>query len=426
MRFLPLSSSLAFAALIALPCSAQYTVKRLVFKGAEPYKQAQLEAVAGLKTGQHFGTKEMGEAAQRLMDTGVFADIETTVNGPMSGIDVIFKLKTASAGGFLPASFENLAWLTPEEREAGLQRDVPLYTGRIPAASSLQAAVQVALTQMLAAKGLQATVETTEEPSPETRPTPLIAYRITSPKVMLSTVHLEGVSPELAPAEKTVITRLTGSRFNEGIDTPLERTLLQPYLDAGYIDAKLDGLTRTPGTPDAEVAEVMVSARVLGGDAFRIASITWAGSELFSVDDFAKVNKLHPGDIASDKLLRASYKPLLDAYLAKGYVDVSVNTQPKEDTAAHTVAYSLAISPGNVYKVGSLTVIGLTPELRARFDSLWKLPVGAIYDGVYAFAFLPKTVAADLTLARFGTAIVTTANPDTRLVDIVFTFAPRR
>jgi outer membrane protein assembly factor BamA len=408
--------------MFTLPCSAQYVVKRMVFQGGKPYKQAQLETVAGLKAGQHITTKDVAAASQRLMDTGAFADIDAHLDGPVAGIDVIFKLKTGAIGGFLPVSFENIVWLIPAEREAALRQAVPLYDGRLPAASSMQAAVRTVLTQLLTAKGVQATVETTEEPSTETRPTPLIAYRVTTPKVMLGAVHLGGVSPELAAAEKSVLTALTRKPYNEGFDTPLERTLIQPYLDAGYIDAKLDGLTRTPAAIENNAVKVDVAASVVSGDSFKVAGITWDGSDLFSTDAFAKSNKLHPGDVASDSLLRESYKPLLDAYLTQGYVDVSVDTHSKEDTTTHTVTYTLSVLPGNVYKLGSLTVIGLTPDVRAKFDAQWKLVVGGTYDGVYPFTLLKKLNFEDPSFRQLNGTVVTTANPDTLLVDIVYTF----
>ncbi len=408
--------------LLSSTCIAQYTVKRLVFRGSEPYKQQQLQEVAGLTTGQRIGTKEMGEAAQRLMDTGLFADIETTLNGPVNSIDVIFKVKTATPGSFLPVSFENFVWLTEEEREAGVRKRVPLYGGRMPAGSSMQAAVQTALTQMLADKAVQATVETTQEPSTETRPRTLIAYRVTAPKVILNAVHLEGVTPELAPRERSVIQAIAGKPYNEGYDFSLESTLLRPYLDAGFIDAKLADLQRTPSPPEADVVKVTVSARVDSGDQYHLASITWPGSDLFSAEEFTKSNKMQPGDVASDAQLRAAYRPLLNAYLSRGYVDVSIDTHPQEDRAQHTVAYTLSITPSEVYNVGSLSVIGLSPADKALFDERWNLPVSSIYNGVYAFGFL-ASLAKERWMQPYVGTLVTTAHPDNHMVDVVFTFS---
>ena len=410
------------ALMSAVPaCLAQYTVKRLRFPGATPtYSQQQLEAVAGLKPGQHIGTKEMGEASQRLMDTGAFADIETTLNGPIAGIDVIFKLKLASTGTFLPVSFENFVWLSAAERDAELKTRVPLFSGTIPAGSSMQESVRVALEAILAANGITAKVDAQEMPSTQTRPVPLFAFRVSEPTVLLDTVTLDGVAPSLAAAEDKQVRAIKHKPYNEGADTLLDATLLRPYLDAGYIDARIDDLQRTP-SPEANLVHVAVTGKVVSGDAYTVSSITWPGSQFYSVDDFAKTVKLRPGDVASDTLLRASYQPVLNAYLRRGYVDVSIDTHPQKDAAAHTVAYTLSVLPGNVYKVGSLTVVGLSPEARQQFDALWKQQVGDIYDEVGAFAFLGHE-ATKPWLQPYAGALQTIANPNTLLVDIVFTF----
>ena len=403
-------------------CLAQYTVKRLRFPGATPaYSQQQLEAVAGLKPGQHIGTKEMGEASQRLMDTGAFADIQTTLNGPIAGIDVIFKLKLASTGTFLPVSFENFVWLSAAERDAELKTRVPLFSGKIPAGSSMQESVRVALEALLAAHGITAKVDAQEMPSTQTRPVPLFAFRVSEPTVLLDTVTLDGVAPTLAPAEDKQVRAITHKPYNEGSDTPLDATLLRPYRDAGYIDARIDDLQRTPAPREVNLVHVTVTGKVVGGDAYTISSITWPGSEFYSVEDFAKTVKLRAGDVASDALLRASYQPVLNAYLRRGYVDVSIDTRPQKDAAAHTVAYTLSVLPGNVYKVGSLTVVGLSPADRQQFDADWKQPVGNVYDGVDSFAFLGREGVKPWA-QRYAGSLQTIANPDTRLVDIVFTF----
>ena len=167
--------------------------------------------------------------------------------------------------------------------------------------------------------------------------------------------------------------------------------------------------------------KVTVSARVESGGQYRISKINWAGSDLFSADEFAKLNKMHPGDIASDAQLRAAYRPLLNAYLSQGYVDVSIDTPPQEDRAQHTVAYTLSVAPGEVYKVGTLSVIGLPVADKAQFDQRWTLPVGSIYNGVYAFGFLASLQQARWMQPYVG-SLGTTAHPDTHLVDVVFTF----
>ena len=421
MQFFRLAWSIALAALFALPCSAQYVIKRLVFKDAQPYKQAQLESATGLKIGQHIGPKDVADAAQRLMDTGVFADIDTSLNGPVAGIDVIFKLTPADAANMLPVSFENIVWLTPEEREAGLMQTVPLYGEKLPAAGSLQNAVQAALQQMLTVKGITATVTTLQEASTTTRPTAAIVYRVTQPKVVVSNVKLGGVAADLAPEERKAIQTLVGASFNEGIDAHLPDTLLAAYRNAGYLDATLQGFTRTPADNGQGTTQVTLSAQVVAGDSYRVSSVQWPTAEFFSADDFSKASKLHAGDIASSAALEASYRPLLDAYLQRGYLDVVVIPLLQFDRVAHTVAYTLDLQPGAVYRVGTFNVRGLSPQARKDFDSAWKLKPGIVYDAIYATNFLHLNTALK-SLDPYTGKVDTVAHPETHTVDVTMTF----
>ncbi|HEY9136675.1 MAG TPA: POTRA domain-containing protein [Terriglobus sp.] len=407
--------------LAAASLSAQYTVKRMVFQGGAPYTQKQLEAASGLKPGQKIGQKQMSDAAQHIMDSGAFGDIEMSLNGAASGIDVIFKLKPADPATMLPVSFENLAWLTPEEREAGLKERVPLYGEKLPAAGYLQQQVQDALQEMLKAKGVNAKVEGFQKPSTPERPLVAVAFRVTEPRLILGNVKLTGVSADMAPGERKSIGEVVGIPFNEGIDSHLSDTLLGAYRNAGYIDAKLEDTTRTVADGGDGTAKVTVTARVVPGDPYRITSITWPGTALFSADDFAKGNKVHAGDVVSMAALRASYQPILDAYHRQGYVDAAILPELKADTTNHTVAYTLTVSPGEVYHVGSIRAVGLSGKAQSDFDANWRMKPGVVWDSIYAEKFLQNNTALR-SLAPYTGKIDSVAHPETHTVDVTLTF----
>ncbi|MEK6397157.1 MAG: POTRA domain-containing protein [Terriglobus sp.] len=407
--------------LAAVSLSAQYTVKRMVFQGGAPYTQTQLEAASGLKPGQKIGQKEMSDAAQHIMDSGAFGDIEMSLNGPASGIDVMFKLKPADPATMLQVSFENIAWLTPEEREAGLKQRVPLYGNKLPAAGYLQQQVQDALQEMLKVKGVTAKVEGFQKPSTTERTVVAVAFRVTEPKLILSNVKLAGVSAEMAPGERKSIGEVVGTPFNEGIDSHLSDTLLGAYRNAGYIDATLDNVTRTVVDSADGTAKVTVAAHVTPGEPYRVASITWPGTPLFSADEFATGNKVHAGDAVSLAALRATYQPILDAYHKQGYVDAAIVPELKADTTNHTVAYTLTVSPGEVYHVGSVRAVGLSGKAQSDFDTHWLLKPGTVWNSIYAEKFLQNNTALR-SLAPYTGKIDSVAHPESHTVDVTLTF----
>jgi hypothetical protein len=411
------------AILTAAPSlSGQYTVKRLVFRNNGPYTQAQLEASAALKPGEHIGAKQMGEASQRLMDTGAFDDIEVTLNGPVASIDVIFKLKPADPASFLPVTYQNLVWLSDDERDVGVRQRVPLFTGRIPAAGTMQTSVQQALQEMLAAKGVATTVEAEQRSTSAAKPTPFVLYRVTTPSVTLDNVKLTGISIDFRDRENQALRNMVGQPYVFGSGSDLAARLLQPLRNAGYIDAKIEHLQLTPAPAIDGIVRVTATGDALTGDSYRVGSVEWAGSPLFSAEDFAKANKLHAGDVASDTLLKQSYEPLTIAYLKQGYSDASIDTKASRDEAAHTVSYTIKVTPGEVYHVGSVSAVGLDPKARADFDAAWSMHPGDVYDATYTGRFLGSGKIP--SLQPYSAGINASANPVTHLADVLLTFVP--
>jgi len=141
-------------------CAQQYTVKNIVFDGKMPYSQAALEAASGIKPGSTISKDDLQSASQKLIDTGVFADLSSTLDGPAKSITVIFKVKPQYPARILTASFDNFVWYQPAELTAEIQKTVPLFDGTVPEAGNEQDAIVAALKQMLSRR------ESPEVPSP--------------------------------------------------------------------------------------------------------------------------------------------------------------------------------------------------------------------------------------------------------------------
>ncbi len=425
MRILRIVSALALACAAScclMPVAqAQYTVKKLVFQNPGPYTQQQLEAVADLKPGIKIGTKEMGEAAQRLMDTGAFKDLETTVDGPSTGISVVFKLKPDNPATFLPVRYVNLVWFTDDERESGLRQRVPLYTGRIPAAGTMQTSIQTALNQMLAAKGVTTNIETEQRSTSSDNPSPVVVFQAATP-VVLQNIRLAGITADFTQNETIVARALVGKPYTAGSDAELTSVLLRPMRNAGYIEARIDGLQHTPSAIENNRATVIISGTVVPGEPVHVGNIRWDGTPIFSTADFTRTVKLHPGDIASAYQLEETIRPITEAYLSRGYMDAVIVPTFTLDKTTHIADYWIQVTPGEVYRVGNISAAGLSPQDRARFDADWKLKPGDIYDGTYWAKFTNKDTKP-AWLAPYNGALGASADPAKHTVDLTLTFA---
>jgi outer membrane protein assembly factor BamA len=358
---------------------AQYSIASVTFKHPSPYTTPELLAASGLEAGQLLNQNSLGNAAQRLLNTGLFDDVTIDYANTARARAIVVTLKPTPDDKLLPASFENFVWFTPEELTAGIHAHVPLYRGLASDAGTLPDDIQSALQQMLAAKGVTATLSHTIYEPTNLHPQLTVNFKVETPAILLAKADLTGIPEDLKPETIESLQRLEGAAYNEGLTgTTIEDLVLIPARSSGYVNAKLQDIHRT-FTPTANGLAVTYTATFVPGEAFKISTVTWNPTALYSAADFARDAQLHPGDPASEAALRKTETPISKAYLLQGYMDAYVLPHPVFDAATHTVAYTLTIVPGDVYHLHSVNVTGLTPKARAVFDADWQLHPGDPY-----------------------------------------------
>jgi len=422
MKFL-YSLALLFS-MATIPAAAEltYTATKVVFSQPGSYTQIQLEGVAGIHAGTKFTETNLGEAAQRLVDTGFFEDVEAKLETRGSSVTVDFDVKPIGHAQMVHVGFENFVWLSHAEIESALQAKSPLFQDYLFENSALLTDFDAALTDALAAKGIPAKViHLTIEPT-LARPERCIEFRIVSPSVFVANMKLGGVATELVPLIQKSVNATAKTSYNEGLggQTSADR-ILAPLLDAGYIQATLSNVTLEPGAISANAAPVVLSAKLTSGDVFRVSSIAFAGSPLLSAEAFAPTLKLHPGDIAARALLLESLAPLDAAYRRQGYMDVIVDAVPTVDLITHQVAYTVSVKSGEQYRIRELTAKNLDPAARADFDRGFHMTAGALYNPEYVSNFLKNNTALQ-ALEGYRAGFKAYADPNTHTVDLVLTF----
>jgi outer membrane protein assembly factor BamA len=420
-RVLRLAS--AFFCLNCLTALAQYTVAKIVFDGTTPYSQADLEAASGLKSGDHLTKDTMQQAAQRLIDTGAFGDLQVTLDGPVKAVSVVFKVKPVDPSRTLAVGFANFIWWPHDELTAEVHRRVPLFNGSLPEAGSLQQAVQDALQQMLTGKQVAAKLSAKIYDAAPGNPTRTLEYRIESPDIRLHSFKLEGVSADRTSEIGQITSSLAGSQYNEGVrGSGIADRILDVYRNAGFLDVSLDHLSHTIATPEPGRIDVDLSATINPGEPYHVSRIDWEGSPFLSSREYSDLSKLRPGDLASQQALHASLAVIDTAYRRHGYLDVSVDAVPQLDTTAHLVGYTMAVVSGEQYHLREIQPVGLAPDSLATFDAAWKLHPSDIFDSTYLETFLKANIAQPY-LQPYSVTYRIVRDPDTHLVTLIFVFA---
>jgi outer membrane protein assembly factor BamA len=404
----------------AVPALAQYSLDKVVFSGAAPYNDAELLAVAGIQPGQFAAQDSLKNAAQHLLDSGLFDDLQVdrAVAGKM--LTVHFNLKPKPPAGLLAVSLENLVWFTPEELAQGIHQRVPLYHGAISDAGNMADLIQAALEQMLAAKGVKATLTHSVVEPTNQHPMRVVDYKVEqpAPRVTALEATIVSQSPE-ALADAKVTLPKNGMSYNEGLTgLTIEDFLLRPARSAGYVAAKVEDLHR-----ELTGTGVSVTAKIVPGEPFKVASVAWEPTPVYTAADFARDAKLHPGDTPALFALNQITAAIQNAYLRQGDMDAYVVTHAVLDAAAHTVAYSFEAVPGETYHLHAVIVNGLSPAARQAFDAAWTMKPGDLYSDLAVGVFLRKNIAQE-AFKLYGVGFQAIADPSTHLVDLTFTFTP--
>ncbi|HTV16282.1 MAG TPA: hypothetical protein VME68_16290, partial [Acidobacteriaceae bacterium] len=287
------------AAALALPACAQIVAKKVTFTGV-PQTQADLLAYSGLAPGKPLSHADIDAAAQKLMDTGLFGNIQYKYDG----VELLFTMTPTD--GALPVQFENFPWWDDAALTAALETKVPLFRGTLPTEGGLQQSVINTLTAMLAQKGVAATI--TAVPSNDVAgKTVGIAFHIDAPLVQVGTVTLSGASADFAEPVAAIEKAAAGQNFEGATESTLATALKAVYHRQGYLEESMSGFAHAAPQAAGDKVIVPVSATISEGPQYKVASITLAGTTPFmSQDDFAKAAKLHAGDIANEDLLRAT------------------------------------------------------------------------------------------------------------------------
>ncbi len=407
--------------LIALPALAQqYKAGKVTFQNMGSYDQASLAAVSGLHPGSTFDQPGLQKSVQTLMDTGLFDDVQVKMSGPFASLDLILVLKPIPAAQLLPIAFSNFVWWSPTELAVAIRKSVPLFRGALPEAGNQLTAIENALQQMLAEKGIASATVTHEIVEPATdHPTRVIRFEIGAPDIRIHTVSLTGISPDMRDTLGKATAHLANAPYNEDV---IAEALLTPYRNAGYFAARISDEHHTPnGT--ANTINVDVTAAIQPGDLFHVSGISFSGTPLMSSEDFMKTSKIHADDLLSLSALSQTLAPLDAAYRKNGYLDVVVNATPTLDEPTHHVAYTVTVNPGEQYHLRSVTPINLPAQKLPEFQAAFKLHPGDLYNVDYVKTFL-VTMRAVQHQTALPSSYKAAADPGTHLVDLTITFEP--
>jgi outer membrane protein assembly factor BamA len=417
--FLLLTALIVFAS--GQPIAAQkYLPKTIQFKGAPDYTDQELLAAAGLKLGVVLDYGEMKGHSQKLMDTGLFE----TLAFKFDGVDLVYTLVPFT--NLYRVRLENLPLTPGKELDAALHDRCPLYHGKVPAAGGLTDQVRKALEEMLATKGIKATVTAAPYTDTKLHEVTAMSFAITNPPVRVGEIHLDGVSPEMQAEVKHFADRAVKNDYDtENSAANIERLFALLYTDEGFAAVKVHAERSGNPIAGSQAIYIPFNVTIEEGRHYKLGSIYLPSGEPLNL---AEINKTagvastatESMSVKEGVTLRTALFYVTGQYKAKGYMDCIVTPHPQFDEAAGNVNYTLEVQPGTVYTMGTLTIQNTADDLRAAMWAAWKMPTGAIFreSMIYDYYYKQGNTALGRTFASAICKYKLTKDIEAHTVDV--------
>ncbi len=359
----------------APPAAGIATLREVRADGVKSLTAAQVASISGLQPGMVAGRDDLQAAADKLVASGLFANVKYNFQTRVDGLVVTFHVEEAKR---IPAYFDNIPWFTDGELNDAIRSKIPIYDGTLPSAGGIVDQAADAVSAFLATHGLQAAVEHQAMASPSTEGD-IQEFHIEGGSLKISSLQFSDPALNKDLAIQQSLAELKGKPFSRmAIDLFLTEQVRPVFLKQGYLLAKLGPPEiRLTGNPYQKLPEqIPVFIPVAPGEIYHWKGAEWKGNSVLSAETLNSDLGLKPGEIADGGVLQAGVERVREEYGHIGYLDAQVDPEPRYDNAAKTLSFVMKISEGRPYKFGALAVTGLSPGAEKKLREGWPFPVG--------------------------------------------------
>jgi outer membrane protein insertion porin family len=356
------------------------TLREVRVEGAKHLTEAQIVSLTGLAPGSQVGRKELQDAADALVRTGLLAKVNFKFETHNDNLVVTFHIEENQR---LAVSYDNFPWYSDSELDDAVRKELPFYDGHLPeagqvverAAGVLKAFVsardphvqithQVVLSPLSDGSEQQFTVE---------GPVPKIAkLEFSDPKL---TKDL-GVRAHIAEIVGHAYSRMTINVF-------LAEQIRPIYQQQGFLQAKIGPAeVRLSGDPNQQklTEQIPVYVPCVPGTIYRWKGVEWKGNAAVSTITLTNTMGLKAGDVANGQTIEGGWERVREEYGQRGFLEAKVTPVAAYDDNAHTTAYEVSIVEGPVFHYGSMTISGMSLAGERMIQEAWSMKPGDLFD----------------------------------------------
>jgi len=371
-----------FLAILVSPLSHAQTatLREVRVDGAKHLTEAQIASLTGLTTGSQVGRKELQDAADALVRTGLFAKVSFKFDTHNDNLVVTFHIEENPR---LPVSYDNFPWYSDSELDEALRKALPFYDGHLPEAGQVVERAAGVLKAFVSARDPQVEVTHQVVLSPLSDGS---EQQFTVEGAVLKIAKLEFSDPKLAEdlAVRTHLAEIVGHPYSRmTINIFLGEQIRPIYQQQGFLQAKIGPAeVRLSGDPNQQklAEQIPVYVPCVPGSIYRWKGVEWKGNAAISSITLTNTMGLKVGDVANGQAIEGGWERVREEYGQRGYLEAKVTPVAAYDDVAHTTSYEVAIVEGQVFHYGSMTISGMSLAGERKIQEAWSMRPGDLFD----------------------------------------------
>ncbi len=361
------------------PDSADAPLREVHAVGEKILTEAQVIAITGLVPGAQIGRNDLQTAADKLVQSGLFAKVSYNFQTKLAGVFVTFHVEESPR---IPVYFDNIPWFADSELGEAIRGKLSFFNGTLPEAGAAVDQAVDAVKELLSSRGLQVSLEHAVIANPIGEGN-VQAFRIEGAALRIA--KLEFGDPVLL-ASKAVqlhLSEIIGKPYSRmTIDLFLSEAIKPIYLQQGYLRVKLGPPeVRLTGDPNQKLpSQIPVYVPVAPGGVYHWKDVHWTGNTLVSEFTLSALLGIKRGEIADGMQIEAGWDRAREEYAHRGYLEAKFDPVSTYDDQAHAVSYSVSIQEGPQFRLGKMILTGISPAAERKLHAAWPIAAGEIFD----------------------------------------------
>ncbi|HEX8872723.1 MAG TPA: POTRA domain-containing protein [Candidatus Acidoferrum sp.] len=347
--------------------------------GMKVLTEAQVATLSGLATGSQVGRKELQDAADVLVRSGLFSKVNYNFSTHNDAVALTFHVEENPR---LPVSYDNFPWYSDSELAEAVRKELPFYDGTLPEAGTVVDRAAEALKAFLAAHGATAGVEHLVLASVLTDSS-IQQFRMVGLTPQIGSVDFSDSNLKESRAVQAHLPEIRGKAYSRmTIDIFLAEAIRPLYLQDGHLRAKIGPAeVRLSGNPNQKLPETIpLWIPCDPGPVYQWKGVEWKGNNALSSITLTSALGVKPGEAVNGMGVEAGWDRIRDDYGHLGYLEVKLAPVPTYDDQAHTVSYAVSVTDGPQYRFNTMIVTGLSLAAERMINEAWPVKPGDIFD----------------------------------------------